>query len=723
MSGVSLGGPVRGSLLVISVAFLLAAGIPAAAEGQSDPRGDSGGQSLTGRAVDAETGRPLPGAEIRLGEADRARAVAGPDGRWRVAGLAPGSYRVEARHLGYRATELTVRHPSGADPVELELRPTAISLDALVVTASRRSQRLADVPITTEVVGREDVVETGATDVASVLVERTGIQLSGGHPSGSGIMLQGMDSERVQVLLDGQPVSGRLSGTLDLSRLPASAVERIEVVKGPQSTLYGSEAMGGVVNLITRSPRGDGWDGSATVTGGTLGRLSGSVEGRGGRDELSGLVQGGYRHYGLVPGQSETDGAAVSRWDGMAKLRWEASPALSLGASGLLVEEDQRWESGQLHYFADNRQIDGRLEAEWTVGAHQFLPTVHLSRFEHLSRRGSRKTPPPESTGRLQLQQTAEAEILYPWTADDWSVDAGVEATRDLLEGESVQGRSRDLSSIEPFAQVERDLGVLTLFPGMRYSWSREWGGHWAPRLAVAARPADAVALRLSVARGFRAPGFKELYQDFLNVGSNFGYRVRGNPDLKPEESTNVTTSVEWTPGSTYLRLQAFDNRFDDFIETRAVGDSSGIALYTYGNVSDGYTRGAELEGGVVLRGVRAEVGYAHLVARGGEEERPLLGRPRHSGRVNATGPLPVGIRGSFTAVYTGRTPMAREGETVLYRRGFPRIDLRVTRSLGPDLRLALGVDNVLDEFPEAWPGYAGRRLYSSITVTTGGAR
>ncbi|MFP3948423.1 MAG: TonB-dependent receptor domain-containing protein [Longimicrobiales bacterium] len=723
MRATSAGVPFGGALHALSVVLVLAGGIPEAAVGQSRPRAEAGVESLTGRAVDAETGRHLAGAEIRVGEAERARAVSGPDGRWTVAGLPPGSYRVEASHLGYVAAEATVLHPSGAGPVELELRPTAISLDALVVTASRRSQRLADVPITTEVVGRRDVTGTGATDVASVLVERTGIQLSGGHPSGSGIMLQGMDSERVQVLLDGQPVSGRLSGTLDLSRIPSSVVERIEVVKGPQSTLYGSEAMGGVVNLITRAPPGDGWNGSATVTGGTLGRLSGSVEARGGRDELSGLVQGGYRQYGLVPGQPETEGAAVSRWDGMAKLRWDASPTLSLGASGLLVEEDQRWQSGQLHHFADNRQVDARLEAEWTAGAHQLLPTLHLSRFEHLSRRGSSETPPPESTGRVQLQQTAEAELLYHWTADEWSVDAGVEASRDLLEGESVQGQSRDLSSIEPFAQIERDLGMLTFFPGVRYSWSREWGGHWTPRLAVAARPAGALALRASVARGFRAPGFKELYQDFLNVGSNFGYRVRGNPDLNPEESTNVTASVEWTPGSTYLRLQAFDNRFDDFIETRAVGDSSGIALYTYGNVSDGYTRGAELEGGVVLRGVRAEVGYAHLVARGGEGERPLLGRPRHSGRLNVTGPLPAGMGGSLTAVYTGRTPMALEGESVMHRRGFPRVDLRVTRFLGSDLQLALGVDNVLDEIPEAWPGYAGRRLYSSVTVTTGGGR
>src|SRR5690606_37747334 len=111
---------------------------------------------------------------------------------------------------------------------------------------------LADVPVPTEVVSAEEIRRSGASDVAAVLVERTGIQLQGGHPAGSGLMLQGLGSERVLVLVDGQPFIGRLSGQIDLSRLPAAVIERIEVVKGPQSTLYGSEAMVGVVNVITR---------------------------------------------------------------------------------------------------------------------------------------------------------------------------------------------------------------------------------------------------------------------------------------------------------------------------------------------------------------------------------------------------------------------------------------------------------------------------------------
>src|SRR5690606_21819321 len=133
-------------------------------------------------------------------------------------------------------------------------------LDALVVTASRRLERLADTPVTTELITRRDIEEARVSDLSTLLTQRLGIQLEGGHPAGEGVMLQGLGSERVLILLDGQPVVGRISGTIDISRLPTSMVERVEVVKGSQSSLYGSDAMGGVVNVITRTASAQRWN-------------------------------------------------------------------------------------------------------------------------------------------------------------------------------------------------------------------------------------------------------------------------------------------------------------------------------------------------------------------------------------------------------------------------------------------------------------------------------
>src|SRR5690606_25446221 len=110
-------------------------------------------------------------------------------------------------------------------------------------------------------------------------------------------------------------------------------------------------------------------------------------------------------------------------------------------------------------------------------------------------------------------------------------------------------------------------------------------------------------------------------------------YTVRGNPDLRPEGSTNLSLGVEWSGGSHYLRGQGFHNRFDDFIETAIVGDSAGMEVYSYGNIADGFTRGLEVEGGLTRAGTRVEAGYAYLQAEDERTGEPLLGRPAHSAR------------------------------------------------------------------------------------------
>ena len=127
------------------------------------------------------------------------------------------------------------------------------------------------------------------------------------------------------------------------------------------------------------------------------------------------------------------------------------------------------------------------------------------------------------------------------------------------------------------------------------------WGTHVTPRVALLYRPGrlESLALRVSAGEGFRAPDFKELYIEFLNTGAGTGYVVRGNPELEPELSRNVSGSVEWNGPLVYARVQGFETRFERFIETVAMPDSAGLLVFSYGNVDDGFTRGLEVETGM----------------------------------------------------------------------------------------------------------------------------
>jgi outer membrane receptor protein involved in Fe transport len=232
-------------------------------------------------------------------------------------------------------------------------------------------------------------------------------------------------------------------------------------------------------------------------------------------------------------------------------------------------------------------------------------------------------------------------------------------------------------------------------------------------------RPHPSLALRASLAGGYRAPDFKETYLEFLNVGPGFAYIVKGNPDLEPETSWSFTGSAEWAGTRESLRVQAYHNRFQGFIEPEQEPDSAGILVFRYANVEEGTTQGIDIEGGVVWRSVRLDAGYAWLRARAAAGE-PLLGRPEHGARTTLSWVSPWGMRASATTLYTGETPVTRSQSGVTFRDAFFRMDARLAQSLPAGIELVLGADNVFDAQPARWPGLAERHVYVSVGWRTG---
>ena len=690
---------------------------------------DSATATLRGMVVDGRTGLPLEGVELLISGPTLATARSDAQGTWRAAALLPGRYRLRSRRIGYAAGESSLDLRAGDDIAHrIALVAMPISLDQVVVTAARREQALKDVAVTTEVVTRHEMEQTGASDLASVLTEQLGIELQGGHPAGAGIMLQGLGSERVLVLLDGQPVAGRISGVFDVSRIPTSAIERIEVVKGPQSTLYGSEAMGGVVNIITRSPLAHTLGGSGSLSAGTQGRLEGTAGLNAGRGPWSSSLNASRREIELTPGRvaelapgrTSDEGALAERTDVAAKLVWSPDSATSVEASVLGLDERQRWLSERYFHFGDNRQVSGRLTSALQRGRHRFVPTLYASVFDHLSRTSTEPKPIAGDEGQRQLQRIFEAELLYNTqlgTARTHALDLGVELRRDDIRSANVPGGLTASTTVEPFAQLELRASAFSVVPGVRMSWSEQWGRHVTPRLAIRHQATDAVTFRASAGSGFRAPDFKELYMFFSN--NNAGYVVKGNLDLRPESSRNLTAGLEWAGDNVYLRGQVFQNEFRDFIETRTISEPDAPPVYQYANVDDGWTRGVELESGLSWGRIRTEAGYSRLATRDRATDEPLLGRPEQSGRIGANYAHPSGLRLSATAVHTGRTPMQRneqDGSITSWRDAYTRADVRIAQRIPGGLQLAVGADNVFDRRPSNWAGFTGRHLYTTLT-------
>jgi len=656
---------------------------------------------------------PVTGAEVVL--PGHPVVTTNTRGAWRIGDVTPGRWSVTIRRLGYTPRIITVEVAAGNEtalPVLLE--PMALPVEELVVTASRRPERLADAVVTTELIDRRTIEATAAPDMAAVLTEQTGIQLAGGHPSGAGVMLQGMSSERVLILLDGQPLSGRLSGTFDLARIPTTAVERVEVVKGPQSTLYGSEAMGGVINIITRRPDGIASRLDTRLLMGGAGRKQADITGETGIGAVRANGTVGLRHQDRVPGDADVEGALAKETDASGAVVYRSGGIYSVEASGLYTKERLRSMSGTLYTFGDNTQIAARLVGKRETETHLFQATLHGSEFTNLARM-SAYPEPIAGTGNTQVQRLIEADLLWHGPVlPSLTADIGTEGRSEYISSTDgrIEGGPRTLGTFESYGQLEWSVGRLAVVPGTRVSVSEQWGTTATPRLAMRFHASDPLTLRASASKGFRAPDFKELYLDFTNEPA--GYAVRGNPDLTPEHSVNLSAGADWAVPAGYARVQGYWNELKDFIETRPLASSGSLVEYTYANVADGNTWGVDAEIGVVRGPVRLELGYGWLGTRDGETGGVLLGRPEHSGRAMLGFAAAKGPRLTATGVYTGTTPMERDstGAISSTRDAFARLDIRAAQRLMWGMEISAGVDNVFNATPAEWAGAVGRQGY-----------
>lgn len=673
--------------------------------------------SIAGRVTDSTSGQPVP-AEVVVDGVRTARAD--DRGAFQVDNVPLGKHVVRLRYPGFTPRDVPVDVVAGAlARANATLEPAIVPLSAVVVTAARREQRLADAVVETELIGARELQRSGASDVAAAIADRTGIQVDGGVPTGAGVQIRGFDSRRVLVLVDGQPMTGRLNGNFDLSRLPLSAVDRIEVVKGPQSTLYGSDAMGGVINIITRQPPAtNALTNAFTATLGSVGRREASVESGWRRDTWSATASGGYRGIDLTPGLAGDAGTFARRWDGMASTRWEPDSTHRFEVGGLVVQERQRYRTGQLFHFADNTQAAGHATAAATLAGGRWTGSLALSRFEHLSRASTGSRPVSDS-GAADVQTLWQTSTLYSRPVGRSALDLGIDARQESIAADRVRGPVHAIHTIEPFAQYTASLGDIQLSPGARLTASDRWGSFVAPRLAVLWRPRPALALRAAVGRGFRAPDFKELYFDFVNTAA--GYAVDGNPALKPEQSTSLSLGAEWDGARLYLHTSAFRNTYRNFIEFR---EPDATGTYTYGNIARGSTTGVEAEGGVFVKAWRVDASTAWMRTHDNASGLPLLGRPSTTLRLTADGPLAAGVRAALVTSWVGRTPVDRTAAGgTMERPSFLRIDSRLARPLSARVEAALGATNLLDrQLGVGWPGFTGRQIYLTLTWRQGNA-
>ena len=683
-----------------------------------------------GRVHDHASGAAIAGARVVWSEHAGSEAVADGERFTDSQGLfqAPPSWGPEGilvvSALGYRERSLPWRDVDRANwRIGLERDPLA--LDGIVVTAGGRARRRSEVAVPIQTVEATAIRAAGVPSVDRLLGELPGVQVTPGVPTGSNLLIRGIGGSRVLVLLDGRPAPGALIENRDLSRMSLAGVERVEVVKGPLSSLYGSDALGGVVNVITSAPT-EGFRIDGRALSGGVGRRQADVTVTGG-GRLRYRATGAWRQEDRMPGLILAADEGFARvWDFRSDLRFDANESWDLGGGLNLLRERQRWPvGGGFSGFNDNTGISGWLEARRPAGPGEWTTAAFVQDYDHLYRSARGDAPIVSEEDETQWEREERLVTRYSATVRQHQFDVGIEGLRRTIRSPNklIEERVGD-SQAALFAQDAWRLGELILTGGARLGWNSRWGSNLSPTLGLTRAVGGQVRVRGTVARGFRAPSFKELTWQFVNLGG--GYVLQGFPDLLPESSWNISGGVEWNPRPQLrIDVETYSNRVRDLIEPGFVGNTpSGLLIYSPRNVSDVSTRGLEASLHAVSGEGELVAGYAYLDARSPDSDTPLDRRPKHSARVRGSWMMtgPATMRLDVTAHYTGEAPVlgaARGGQITQtgVQEPFAAVDLQVSAGVWRNLEVIAGVDNVFDARPGGWHGLIERRFRVSVEV------
>ena len=675
---------------------------------------------LTGR-ITASTGEPLPGATVTVGELPDAGAVADTEGRYELTLPDGQSYTLRASFVGYdEASARTDAARNGQLDFRLTERPTQV--DQVVVTATRTPKLLKDVPIVTRVISEREIRQADATHIGDLLQsELPGIEFSYSMNQQVSLNMSGFGGNSVLFLVDGERLAGETLDNVDYSRLNMDNVGRIEIVKGAVSSLYGSNAIGGVVNIISResqepwSVRLDGRYGAHNEQ-----RYGGSVGFSQGRFNSTTSVR--YTSIDAIDLSKGTDNPQVGDYSTIyggstlnvkERLTFKAADGLKFTArAGFFSREREASESIRDRY----RSFSGGLKGTYTVGQADHLELSYA--FDQYDK--SDYLVPSDRDVRDYSNVQHTVRTLYNHTfAGKHILTVGGDYLRDyLMSYQFTDNGSHTQHTADAFAQFDwNPHRRFNLIAGVRFDYFSEAAlSRFSPKVGVMYKAGNC-SLRGSYAGGFRAPTLKEMYMDFY-MGNIF--MIYGNPELKPETSHNFSLSAEYLKGYHNLTVTGFFNLVDNRITTAWNRELAG---QVYTNMSPLKVAGAEFNAsGRYTCGISWRLSYAYtreLIDKG----EPLLSTTRpHTATARLSYDrqwkrygLGVALSGRYlsrltTDVYTEVTSYE---ETV--RQSYPGYTiwkLSVVQHLWSGIDLTLAVDNLFNYRPDYY--------YSNSPSTTG---
>ncbi len=615
------------------------------------------------------------------------------------------------RALGSAALLVYAAFPAWSDS-GLDRASDADTLRTIVITATRIPTPELDVASSVTVVSADEIAARQERTFAEVLKDIPGLNVvqQGGPGAETSVFMRGTNSNHTKVLVDGIDVSdpSNANAAFDFGQLLTQDIERVEVLRGPQSGLYGSDAIGGVINVITKSGSGP-MQLSASVEGGTFDSFNQTAAVSGSQNAFHYSANVAHLHAGatpvtpldaLAPGEHRNDDY-YDNFTLSSKLGFDVTPDFDLGLVARYTNTHLRYTGEDFSTFP---ALPAAQQSASNTDQYYARATGHLVSLDDALNQtlGVAFTRNQTATLQPQLPETLNTgeRVKVDWqgavkVSKAQTVLLGLEEARDEIS--APLAASIRISSA--YVELQSQLGEHWFSAvNARYDDNDRFGSKLTYRIAPTwVSSASGTKLKASVGTGFKAPTLSELFQSFPPF-------FFANPDLRPESSVGYDLGIEQGCGGGRVRIGAtwFYNRIRDLIVTDVTGT-------TYANVGRASTDG--VEGFVAyqpLRQLTLRLDYTYTEASDDVLHEELLRRPKHKGNLNATWQATDALLLNASVLTVSSWVDGNRDFSIprLDAPGYTTVNLAASFDLSQQLAVFGRIDNLLDRHYENPVGF-----------------
>ena len=609
-------------------------------------------------------------------------------------------------------------------------------LDDLVISTSKSNQSIEDLSNTVTVITAEDIEKLNAVDIKDVLLKSAGmVEIGGGRsPGRTYVSIRGTRQSDTLFLVDGKrgnPTADYIEySDFEYNTVPLSAIERIEIVKGAKSSIYGSDAMGGVVNIITKKDSRAIYGALDVRAGASSAKHGGDVQNYsanlGGNisDKLFMFLDVNKTNRDATGDNTGTFIEGLDSTSGIAKLRYDIDDTQNIYAS-YLKGEDKREDYKGPQTYKIKRDI-------YTVGYEKSFEKVALS-LDYTNAKTDTDANTSAFKGEHNLNtDTLETEVKISAIPYNYLI-VGAGTTKDKYERydkSTSVGQNFDRRANKYYIQDEIEIKDFIFTLGTILDDNEKYGTEWSPNAGVVYKIDDKQRLKLNYSEGFKAPSLKE-----GDSGYVFNARplpimnviIYGNDDLKPETSKSYELAYEFYGEDTTFKAAVFRTDLKDMISEKLISSTppsfnpgpppsmNPMRLnYKYSNIDRANIRGFETDFKYDFNENHTfNANYTYLKTENESTNEELEYRPKNTINLGLSSQFGWGISSYLSASYIGEQYYTDSNNNKQKASGYALFNAQVSKKITKDLTARIGVNNIGDKkFDDSgYPYYIERRL------------